>query len=154
LTVPSASDEGLPAVVAVAGEPKADAKARFEILFATIRDYQQGLLENTAKTAGFLLLSIGWLVTSETARDVLGADGVLRSAAAGAVILAVTLYAAASLHVYRVARRVHARLLDLAYVPAEDLAVRRLSGLTLMLLILGNMTIALLLAVSIWRLGP
>lgn len=133
---------------------KADEKARFDILFETLRDYQQGLLDNTAKTAGFLLLSIGWLVTSETARDTLSSDGRLRGATASAVFLAVTLYAAAALYVYQAAKKIHTRLVELDYVPAEDLDARTISVFTLMLFILANVTIALLLVTIIWRLGP
>lgn len=131
----------------------ADDKSRFEILFGALRDHQQGLLENTAKTAGFLLLSIGWLTTSQTARETLNADGLLRGAAIGGVLIATGLYIAAAFHVYRAAQRIRARLIELAYLPLEDIEIRGISALLLAVLTLGNLTISLLLVVLIWRLG-
>ncbi|HEV8582500.1 MAG TPA: hypothetical protein VGX68_25825 [Thermoanaerobaculia bacterium] len=131
----------------------ADDKSRFEILFGALRDHQQGLLENTAKTAGFLLLSIGWLATSQTARETLNADGLLRGAAIGGVLVATALYIAAAFHVYRAAQRIRARLIELAYLPLEDIETRGISALLLAVLTLGNLTISLLLVVLIWRLG-
>jgi hypothetical protein len=134
------------------GASGADEKARFEILFDALRDYQQGLVDNTAKTAGFLLLSIGWLVTSETARKALGADWLLRSASSAAVLVGVVLYSAAALHVYQAARRIRTRLFELSYIPADELGVRTISVSILIVFILGNLVLSLLLAALIWRL--
>lgn len=133
--------------------PVADNKARFDILFETLRDYQQSLLDNSAKTAGFLLLSIGWLATSQTARDTLRSDGLLRGAAVCAVFVGMAVYITAALHVYRAARRIRARLVDLSYLPLDDLEARRLSGNMVLVFTLGNLAIALLLVAVIWRLG-
>ena len=46
-------------------------KQEFDLHMAALTDTQKLLLDNTAKVAGFLLLALGWLATSEDARNYL-----------------------------------------------------------------------------------
>jgi hypothetical protein len=53
----------------------------------SLRDLRAMYVDNVMKTAGFALLAIGWLITSESARAYLDQESALRYVSVGAAVL-------------------------------------------------------------------
>lgn len=54
--------------------PNDPAKA-FDHLYAALSEYESRFIDTTVKACGFYLLAMGWLLTSETARGLVGRSG-------------------------------------------------------------------------------
>ena len=55
-----------------------DESSAWQSLATSIREIYKLYLDILTKTLGFLLLGIGWLITSDSARHVIGSDDVVR----------------------------------------------------------------------------
>lgn len=130
-----------------------DPKIEFDLQHNTLCEVQRALLDNTAKVAGFLLLAIGWIATSETARKFLAADPPSRRATVAAVIAVFLLAALASVKAFKVSNVTYRRLVELNYVPVHCYAGRRVDTAVLVVYVIGNAALAALLVVVLLRLG-
>jgi hypothetical protein len=126
-------------------------KEQFDVLYATLRELQTGLVDSTSKVAGFLLLATGWLATSSTARAFLHADGVVRNLAVAALAGAFVLYACASFVVFSTSRKTLQSLDRLEFLPRDCYANRAISLPVLLIFIVGNFCLFGLAAGLVFR---
>jgi hypothetical protein len=76
-----------------AGEAKATNKERFDLCIAMLKSYYDAIEARFSGTMAFMVIVIGWLVTSESTRNALRANSWLRHATVGALSLLMLLYA-------------------------------------------------------------
>lgn len=119
------------------------AKAHFDVLFASLKGYQEGLFDGAFKSSGFLILVIGWLLTSKDARGYLADNAGARRLCAGALALGAVIYAAVSWRVYSLSQVAFNGLVSLNYLPVSAFREHRVQGSTLLLLIAQNALLTL-----------
>jgi hypothetical protein len=94
-----------------------EVQRRFDVLYSTLCDVQGSLIDNMARTAGFLLLAAGWIATSETTRSFLRANPSIRYLAVVSLAGAFGLYGAASIKAFLISRDTFRLLVDLDFMP-------------------------------------
>jgi len=130
---------------------KRDVKAEFDVLFPAFCEIQRSLLENTTKVAGFFLLAVGWLATSESARSYLRSDSLVRNSAIGAVILITLTFCAVSWMALSGSKRIEKEINDLGYISRLSISHRRVTIAVLLCYTLANVCLATLVVLTLLR---
>ena len=91
----------------------------FKMLLDALKGYQASALDSGYKGLGFMVVALGWLVTSEGARGFLGSQAIVRWAFVTFLILSGVCYGFMSYRVYALSRSVARRLAALDYSPPE-----------------------------------
>lgn len=126
-------------------DPAGRLKQEFDLHIGFLTETNKAFVDNTGKVAGFLLLALGWLATSEDAREYLASTPQIAKLAALAVAVTFLLYTAASLGAYRRSRDSYVRLVDLAYLPESAFKARKLGLATSAVCVVGTAVLACLL---------
>ena len=119
-------------------------KAHFDVLFGSLKGYQEGLLDGAFKASGFLILVVGWLLTSKEARTYFALNTRARRLGAAALGAGALMYAAVSWRVFLLSQSAFTDLVALAYVPVSAYAPHRIQGTTLLLVVTQNVLLTLL----------
>jgi hypothetical protein len=130
----------------------ANEKEQFDVLYESLRTFQTGFVDAAFKATASFLLVLGWLVTSDKAREFLLKDPSRRYLAVLAVILAGVIYASISIRVYKFSHRTCALLDDLGFVPRSYYEDRILTREGLVIFISANAL--LVTALSLFLLLP
>jgi hypothetical protein len=115
---------------------------QFDILYATLCEVQTGLVNSTAQVAGFLLLSTGWIATSDTAQKLLRSDRFTRRLAVAALGGAFVLYVAATMKTFVISEKTFALLKKLDFMPPDYYENRRVDSAVLVVFLVGNLFLA------------
>ena len=92
---------------------------QFKTLLEALKGYQASALDSGYKTLGFMVVALGWLVTSEGARKFLTQSWNIRAAALVFLLISVIGYGFMAYRVYSLSRSVFAKLERLGYAPRE-----------------------------------
>jgi len=125
------------------------AKEEFNLHIEHITATHSEFIGNTAKVASFLLLALGWFVTSSDVRVFLASSYSISIIAATAVAAAYLLSVAASWVAYQVSNNIALRLRELAYLPPSAYEERMLSKTTFVSCVAGNGVISALLIIAL-----
>jgi hypothetical protein len=119
----------------------------FELLYSELRHYHDGLYDGAYKVVGSLLLIIGWIITSDTARRVLQQSKWTRWAAI--VCIVVCFVGAWALASQLYGKSAHtAKMLDsLNYIPREYYEDRIITKPTLTIVVV---IIGVIILVTLW----
>jgi hypothetical protein len=112
---------------------------QFGVLYDSLSGYHQGFIDSAFRVTGFLLLVLGWLLTSKEAREYLGRDETARRLVSAGLTMAAAIYAFISYRVYLLSQQVFARLHLLAYVPGSTYEDHLLHPVTLVAFISANL---------------
>ncbi len=116
--------------------PEPSPKERFEFLYSSLCKHYSQILDIALKVTGFLLLVMGWLVTSQTAQESLNIFPSLRGVGIAAVLFTGLSFSLISVRLYKKSQKIAAQLQDLDYFPRDyysDQVIER-RNLTLFLL--------------------
>ncbi|HEX4964517.1 MAG TPA: hypothetical protein VF173_27120 [Thermoanaerobaculia bacterium] len=108
------------------------AKEQFDLLYERLKFYHDSAIDAVFKVTASLLLVMGWVTTSETARRIFAADQSIRWCAIVAILLFDVQFVAAAFRSTERSQNVARQLDSLAYMPRvyyRDLVLR--SSLTL-----------------------
>ena len=125
------------------------AKEEFELHVAHITEVHKSFIDSTAKVAGFLLLALGWYVTSNDARAFFATNQSVTMIAATAVVSAYLLSVRASWVGYQVSGKAFRRLNELQYLPLSAYEGRVLRTTTFAACIAGNGVLSVLLIIAL-----
>jgi hypothetical protein len=128
------------------------ARQEFDLHIAVLTDTQKALVEATAKVAGFLLLALGWLATSEQARTYLARDKPAAIVFALAMVVAYLISAFLTWLAYRACAKTYSHLQSLAHLPERAYEVRKPWLLMSAGYMLGTGVLALALVIVLLRL--
>ena len=92
---------------------------QFKTLLEALKGYQASSLDSGYKTLGFMVIALGWLITSEAARTFLKANWYIKFAALVFLGLSVIGYGFMAYRVYSLSRSVLAKLERLGYATRE-----------------------------------
>ena len=92
---------------------------QFDVLFSTLGNLQTGVMSGTSQVAGFLLVVIGWLATSEKALGLLPSHSPNRSMVAVALVAAFGFYVYGVAIVYSRSQHTFKMLTRLDFMPSE-----------------------------------
>lgn len=92
---------------------------QFKTLLEALKGYQASALDSGYKTLGFMVVALGWLITSEGARAFLKANVYTKVATLVFLGLSVIGYGFMAYRVYSLSRSVFAKLERLGYAPRE-----------------------------------
>lgn len=129
-------------------------KAHFDVLFGSLKDYQQGLFDGAFKASGLLILVIGWLLTSKEARAYLAGNARARRLCAAALGVGSMVYAAVSWRVFLLSQGVFNDLAALNYLPISAYADHQLQRSTLLILVAQNVLLTLVACYFILGTAP
>ena len=96
-----------------------DSQEQFKILLDALKGYQASFLDSGYKTLGFMVVALGWLITSDGARKFLQAHWHIRLAALVFLGLGVIGYGFMAYRGYALSRSVYAKLEQLNYAKRE-----------------------------------
>ena len=99
---------------------------RFELLHNLLGEQSRDYVNDVLKTIAFLLLAIGWILTSKPTRDFLGSN--IRAYRAGllTVALVAIIHVVLSIDQFFASQRTMKLLLDLNYFPLEYYVARQI----------------------------
>jgi uncharacterized membrane protein (UPF0136 family) len=129
---------------------QATPKEKFDVLYATLSQLHEGLIQFELHNGTFLFLIFGWLLTAADAQLLLQASRPIRLA------LIVTLFGLTGFHAWWVYRHyvrsvaVHQLLLALNYVPASYLESRRIHKGLALSFVGGHALLSLIICFSAW----
>ena len=118
-------------------------KTHFDVLFGSLKDYQTGLFDGAFKFTGFLILVIGWLLTSKETRVLMAHNAAIRRLCAAAIGIGSIVYAVVSWRVFEASQVAFGRLVALDYIPVAAYADHRIEASALVLLIVQNALLSL-----------
>ena len=125
----------------------ANSRYKFDMLHTFLSESQRGLVENTARVAGFLLIVAGWIATSDSAQKYFSAHHPSIYVTAAALGASFLLYVIASLTIYRYSSHVFSLMKQLNFLPPEYYEVRRVTRLLLVICTVGTSCLAVF---TIW----
>lgn len=109
---------------------RATPKERNDVLVGLLKDHYAGLLDFEFKNTAALTLILGWVLSSDTARKTLAADQVAAAVVCAAILILTALHAVWVKTFFTRSRSVYERIVELNYIPVEDVENRRVSRLT------------------------
>ena len=121
-------------------------KDAFTFLFEILKDLNKSYVENVMATLGFILLSMGWMVTSEKAREFLRQNRPMRIGALIVIFTIAIIHSGVSIALWYVSNEKHQQIVALNYTTAEYFEVYRLTRLHVALNLLMNLSAFGLLA--------
>ena len=96
---------------------------RFELLHNLLGDQSREYVNDVLKTIAFLLVAIGWILTSKPSREFLGSNVRAHSAGLLTVALVAVIHVALSIEKFVASQQTMKLLFDLDYFPREYYAV-------------------------------
>lgn len=112
-------------------------KQEFDLHIDFLKENNKAIVDRTSKLAGFLLLGLGWLVTSDDARDYLHAKPELIWFVVFAAAFGFLLSVVAAWLVYRASKESYYRLVELSYISELAFKNLRLSLATFLVCVIG-----------------
>jgi uncharacterized membrane protein len=108
-----------------------DPKIRFDYLHKELVEYQLRFVELSFKSAGLIVLALGWLMTSSTAQSVIARNALGRSSVIIGLVIMVIAYVAMAVRMYRVMHRLAQQMDALEYLPQSYYHFRALPPQTM-----------------------
>ena len=103
-----------------------DSKELFRHLHKELVDYQIRFVDLSFKSAGLIILVLGWLLTSATAQNVLAANTIGRAAVVVGVIIMNIAYVAVAVRMMHVMQQLAKQVDALEYMPRSYYSFRAL----------------------------
>jgi hypothetical protein len=125
------------------------ASEAFKFLYAQLASYQLSFFDSALKVTASLLLVAGWVITSESARELLRARAVLRYAGALLVMFCSALYALMMWRLHGMSGITKGLLDELGYWPPSYYVEQEISWSALWLFVAANALISALVALLI-----
>lgn len=100
-------------------ERKATNEKRFDMLHKSVVDLSDDYEDDVLRTIGFLLLAIGWILTSEKSREFLKQNRSARRAALATIPMIALVHVGWSIGTFRISQNKMALLIDLHYIDAK-----------------------------------
>ena len=104
-----------------------DPKILFQHLHKELVEYQLRFVDLTLKGAGIILLLLGWMLTSESARRFIATSGRARSAAIAGIIIMIAAYLFIAMRMGRVSQHLTVLMAALEYLPSSYYSFRTLT---------------------------
>ena len=105
---------------------EASAKEKFDMLFGLLKDYFNQMVDNSFRHATVEALILGWLITSESARNFLHNNPVVSWFACGWILLYAAFHSTWIWKNYLRSRIAYMQLRKLGYMPSEYFGPRRI----------------------------
>ena len=99
----------------------------FVLLFDILKDLNKSYVENVMATLGFVLLAMGWIVTSDKAREFIGGNKNVRGAAIFLIVAIAIIHSAISIVLLKISHNQFEQIVDLNYTKFEYFSVYKLS---------------------------
>lgn len=129
-----------------------EAQRGFDVLYESLCDIENRVVDSTLKVAGFLLLATGWIATSKDACGFLLSVPHARPVATASLVAAFALYVCASIQAWWISRQTLKQLKLLNFMPPEYYQERRARISVVLVFVLGNCCLAALMIFLLWSL--
>ena len=103
-------------------------KEIFALLHASFVKHREGLIQGGYKVVGFLLVVLGWLLTSASARTLFTDSPGAKLIASFALLLGVPFYAWDARRTMAISQELYVKLQELAYVKSDRYSDRLIDG--------------------------
>jgi hypothetical protein len=119
----------------------ADPKSQFELLYGDLRSLHETFVDGSAKMAGFQIVVLGWLITSQNVASALKANPSVCLIAVLAILVSGLIYVFISLKTYRASRQIFGLLCSISYMPQSHFQMRVIKRTTLSLFLAANLLV-------------
>lgn len=126
-------------------------KEQFDILLGMQREFYSRFIDLAVKIAGFYLLVLGWILTSEDARGYLSGDDLARGTAVAVVLIAWIIYCCMAYRLYWLSNRTFMSLQSLPDVPAFLYDNYRVTRTTVGIFLVANLVVTYVVGFVLWR---
>lgn len=123
----------------------------FRFLFEILKDLNKSYFQNVMSTLGFVLLAIGWVVTSEKSRSFLGSSKSIRFSSVAVVGIISMIHSILSIGAYFLSASKFTQLVNLNYVDLNYFNMYKLNGWHVSLNLLMNLSVFGLLMLLIFK---
>lgn len=126
-------------------------KDHFDVLFGMQREFYSRFVDLAVKIAGFYLLVLGWILTSEDARRYLSSDDLARGTAVAVVLIAWIIYCCMAYRLYWLSNQTFLSLQSLTDVPAFLYESYRVTRTTVGIFLVANLVVTYVVGFVLWR---
>ncbi len=123
----------------------------FQFLFEILKDLNKSYFHNVMNTLAFVLLAIGWVVTSEKSRSFLGSSNLIRFGSMAVVGLIALIHSFICIAGYFVSASKFTQLTALNYVEVNYFNMYKLNGWHVLLNLVMNLSVFGLLMLLIFK---
>ena len=123
----------------------------FQFVFSTYQDLNKSYFRNVMSTLGFVLLSIGWIITSDKSRVFLGRSNQIRRSSIGGVAVIALIHPVICVGAYFVSAEQYAQLEEIKYVDVTYFEIYTLNALHVALNLVMHLSVFGLLMLLIAR---
>jgi hypothetical protein len=127
-------------------------KEQFEVLYGVLKSYRDSSLDTVLKVMGFLILAMGWVVTSENARAFIAGDVTVKWASVTVVLATAVLFALFAIRVLRQSRATFRALKALDYMSTDYFRCMVADRFTAIAFIAADFILSIVLCIFIVRL--
>jgi hypothetical protein len=126
-------------------------KDQFDILLEMQREFYSRFIDLAVKIAGFYLLVLGWILTSNDAREYLGDDELARGTAVAVVLIAWIIYCCMAYRLSWLSNRTFMSLQSLPDIPAFLYENYRVTRKTVGIFLIATLVVAYVVGFVLWR---
>ncbi len=126
-------------------------KDRFEFLHNSLHELSQDYTNDVFKTIGFLLLAIGWIVTSQHSREFIGSRPIIRWAGLTSIAVAVIVHVALVRERFLVSSDQWQQLSELGFMPSAYYADDRITPIVFWATLVLHLALFAMLMVLVYR---
>jgi len=123
----------------------------FKFLFEIFKDQNKSYFQNVMGTLGFVLLAIGWVVTSEKSRSFLASSALVKFGAITVVGVIALIHSTISIGAYYVSAQKFNQLVALKFTEVQYYEMYKLNGWHVKLNLLMNLAVFGLLMLLIFN---
>lgn len=125
---------------------EASAKEKFDMLFGLLKEYFNQMVDNSFRHATVEVLILGWLITSESARNFFQNNHMVSWFACSVTLLYATFHSTWIWKNYLRSRIAYMQLRELGYMPSEYFGPRRIPLLMPISFIVVHLGVAILIS--------
>ncbi len=123
----------------------------FNFLFDILKDLNKSYSQNVMSTLGFILLTIGWIITSDKSRSFLSSSNSIRFSAIAVVGIIALIHSVVCIGAYCVTEAKFTQLVSLKYANVDYFQIYKLSGWHVSLNLVMNLALFGLLIFLIFK---
>jgi hypothetical protein len=121
-----------------------------DAVFSCFKDLPSKLADLAFKQSTILLITIGWLVTSERTQELLANSIALRLLGATVIVAITTMHMSYVFEVYRSSLQMHCKLVEMKYMPDDNYDRLQISRSVIVGWCMTHLVISVVIVAMVW----
>ncbi len=129
-------------------------KEHFDLLYTALKELVEDYYEDVMKTVAFLVIAIGWFVTSTKSREFLRNNTIIRRASLATVFMIAVIHIRSEILTYQASKTLHSLLVQMNYIDLSYFAHYKITNMQLITNGIQNTALFGVLLVILYSLEP